>query len=135
MSDEKTIKPERPWVTPEEVKAYSELKTVQQRADNKLAIDISRAEQYVISYTHNTFEGLKTIPEPVKTAVLILSEAYGNNAVEASKDQFKSETFDDYSYTRESGLIDISLLDLGYLLDEWLVAQPTGKVTMRMRKL
>ena len=69
---------DRPWVTPEEVKEYSEIPAVQQRSDARLAVDITRAEQYVITYTHNSFkEG--DLPQAVKTAVLILAEAYGHN--------------------------------------------------------
>ena len=47
---------ERPWVTPQEVRDYSEIPSVQKRSDTRLAVDIARAEQYVITYTHNTFE-------------------------------------------------------------------------------
>ena len=54
MSENKKL--ERPWVTPEEVRDYSEFESVQKRTDKKLAIDISRAEQYVIDYTHTRFE-------------------------------------------------------------------------------
>lgn len=45
---------DRPWVTPEEVKEYSEIPAVQQRSDTRLTVDIARAEQYVITYTHNS---------------------------------------------------------------------------------
>ena len=64
---------ERPWVTPQEVRDYSEIPSVQKRSDTRLAVDIARAEQYVITYTHNTFESYKEIPPSIKTAVLILS--------------------------------------------------------------
>lgn len=45
----------RPWATPEEVREYSDIKAVQERTDERIAVDISRAEQYVISYTNNDF--------------------------------------------------------------------------------
>ena len=45
----------RPWVTPQEVRDYTEIKSVQERNDTRIAVDISRAEQYVISYTNNAF--------------------------------------------------------------------------------
>ena len=38
---------ERPWVTPEELKEYTEFEEVKNRADSKLKIDISRAESWV----------------------------------------------------------------------------------------
>ena len=47
---------ERPWATPEEVKEYTDYPSVKKRDDAKLKIDITRAEQYVISYTNNKFE-------------------------------------------------------------------------------
>lgn len=39
---------ERPWVTPEELKEYTEFEEVKNRADSKLKIDISRAESSII---------------------------------------------------------------------------------------
>lgn len=124
----------RPWVTPQEVKEYSEIPAVQQRSDARLMVDIARAEQYVITYTHNSFEDKEEIPAAVKTAVLILAEAYGHNAVVAAK-EVKSETFDDYSYTTEAKEISAEALDLAALLDEFVVKEPRNGVTLRMRKL
>ena len=60
---------DRPWVTPEEVREYSELPAVQQRSDTRLIVDIARAEQYVITYTHNSFKDAEELPQAVKTAV------------------------------------------------------------------
>lgn len=125
---------ERPWVTPQEVKDYSEIPAVQKRSDARLTVDIARAEQYVITYTHNSFKDLEEIPQAVKTAVLILAEAYGYNAVIAAK-EVKSETFDDYSYTAEASQISIGALDLAALLDDWVKSEPRNGVTLRMRKL
>lgn len=124
----------RPWVTPQEVKDYSEIPAVQQRSDARLTVDIARAEQYVITYTHNSFEDVEEIPQAVKTAVLILAEAYGNNAVVAAR-EVKSETFDDYSYTAEASQISVEALDLAALLDYYVKAEPRNGVTLRMRKL
>lgn len=130
----------RPWVTPEEVRAYSEIQSVQERSDERLAVDISRAEQYVITYTHNKFEGKGDLPAPVKTAVLLLAEAYASYANQmkaTSGGAFKSETFDDYSYSvGDTSLSEmISALDLPSLLDEYVIAGATAGVTMRMRRL
>ena len=124
----------RPWVTPQEVKDYSEIPAVQQRSDARLTVDIARAEQYVITYTHNSFEDVEEIPQAVKTAVLILAEAYGHNAVVAAR-EVKSETFDDYSYTAEASQISVEALDLAALLDDYVKAEPRNGVTLRMRKL
>lgn len=125
---------ERPWVTPQELKEYSEIPAVQQRSEMRLAVDISRAEQYVITYTHNSFAEVKELPQAVKTAVLILAEAYGHNSVIAAK-EFESETYDDYSYTSKSSEISIQALDLAALLDDFVKSEPRKGVTLRMRKL
>lgn len=122
----------RPWITPQEVKNYSEIQAVQERSDERLTVDIARAEQYVITYTHNSFE--KELPQAVKTAVLILAEAYGHNATIAAK-EVKSETFDDYSYTAETKQISIEALDLAALLDAYVLTEPRRSITMRMRRL
>lgn len=124
----------RPWVTSQEVKDYSEIAAVQKRSDARLTVDITRAEQYVITYTHNSFKDEEEIPTPVKTAVLILAEAYAHNAIVAAK-EVKSETFDDYSYTAEATQISVEALDLAALLDDYVIAEPRNGVTLRMRKL
>lgn len=125
---------ERPWVMPEEVKEYSEIPVVQKRSDARLVVDITRAEQYVITYTKNSFQDLEEIPQEVKMAVLILAEAYAHNAALAARD-IKSETFDDYSYTAETSQISIEALDLAALLDAYVKSEPRNGVTLRMRKL
>ena len=54
---------ERPWVTPEELKEYTEFEEVKNRADSKLKIDISRAESWVIDYCNNRFDDPEKYPE------------------------------------------------------------------------
>lgn len=125
----------RPWITPEDVREYTDHADVAGRNDVKLRVDIARAEGKVISITHNDFsddEKYPQIPEPVKIATILLAEAYAKNAIEASKKQIKSETFDDYSYSLESGMIDIDGLDLGYLLDDYVLDPKRGSVIFRM---
>lgn len=124
----------RPWVTPQEVREYSEIKSVQKRNDARLVVDISRAEQYVITLTHNDFSSYKEIPASVKTAVLILAEAYAHNAVLLSNNK-KSETFDDYSYTAESSGIPLDSLDISSLLDAYVLNESKNNINMRLRKL
>ena len=46
----------RPWVTPKDVKDYTEQEDVKNRPDEKLAFDITRAEQKIISITNNRFD-------------------------------------------------------------------------------
>lgn len=129
---------ERPWVTPAEVKAYTDYKAVSERDDAKLKVDISRAEQYVISYTNNSFASADILPEPVKTAVMLLAEAYAYNSSADAKTgskRMKSEAFDDYSYTADDVYLSIDDLDVKVLLDPYVMAEAKKGVTMRMRKL
>lgn len=126
---------QRPWAYPEEVQAYTDRASVQSRTPGKLAVDITRAEQYVIAYTNNDFadaEKYPEIPPAVKTAVILLAEHYGTTA--KSGGTMKSETFDDYSYTAAEGAL-IDLLDLRPLLDAFVLTAPKGGVTMKLRKL
>lgn len=124
----------RPWVTPQEVRDYSEIKSVQERTDARLAVDISRAEQYVISYTNNDFSDYEEIPQNVKTAVILLAETYGYNSVVSAR-ELTSETFDDYSYTAENSSKSFDTLGIEPLLEDFIKVKPKGDVTMRMRKL
>ena len=125
----------RPWAMPEEVRAYSDRGEIAARPDEKLAVDISRAEAYIIAYTNNAFpdEEYPEIPETVRTAVILLAESYG---VSAAKGQggMKSETYDDYSYTAAEGSLT-DILGLGPLLDGYVVAAARGGVTMKLRRL
>ena len=132
----------RPWVTPQEVRDWSEREAVTQRSDEKLRVDIFRAEQWVISYTRNTFsdpDRWPTIPEQVRIAVLILAEQYAANAANLGSagggGAFKSERFDDYAYTLADTDFQIDNLKLGALLDEFIETAGPGNVVMKMRKL
>lgn len=130
----------RPWVLPKEVKAYTDIEAVQQRTKAKLEMDIARAEQYVITYTHNRFTDYDEIPAPVKMAVILLAEAYAaysNQLKKTGGGALKSETFDDYSYTAGEGTFEdmVKALDLAALLDDFVIQQANGTVTMRMRRL
>ena len=130
----------RPWVLPKEVKAYTDIEAVQQRKKDKLEMDIARAEQYGITYTHNRFEGYDKIPGPVRTAVILLAEAYAsysNHLKKTGGGAVKSETFDDYSYTAGEGTFEdmVKALNLAALLDEFVVQQASGNMTFRMRRL
>jgi hypothetical protein len=131
---------DRPWVTPQDVKTYTDIQAVQARDDSKLAVDIMRAEQYVVTYTHNRFGDCDEIPAAVKTAVILLAEvyaSYANTLKETHCGAFKSETFDDYSYSVGDSTFEgiIKTLDLTALLDDYVISQANGGVTMRLRKL
>ncbi len=129
---------ERPWAVPADVISYSDYKQVQDRAEAKLRVDISRAEQYVIAYTNNDFSDLEAIPEPVKTAIILLAEAYAYNACADARSggrRMKSESFDDYSYSADDAYFNIDDLDVKVLLDPYVKVAARNGITMRMRKL
>jgi len=129
----------RPWVTPEEVRDYTEYAEVKNRTDERLAKDIQRAELYVIAYTRNKFDNAElfpVIPESVRLAVILIAEMYAFNAATGKGGSYKSETFDDYSYTLRDTDAKIDNLFLGPLLDEYVIGESAGTdVVMRMRKL
>ena len=129
---------ERPWAVPADVISYSDYKQVQDRAEAKLRVDISRAEQYVIAYTNNDFSDLEAIPEPVKTAIILLAEAYAYNACADARSggrRMESESFDDYSYSADDAYFNIDDLDVKVLLDPYVKVAARNGITMRMRKL
>lgn len=122
------------WVTPDDVREYSDIKAIQERTDKRLMTDIFRAQQYVVSYTNNDFSEYEEIPQSVKTAVILLAEIYGYNSVTSAK-ELKSETFDDYSYTAENSVRSISDSDIEPLLEKFVKAKAKNGVTMRLRRL
>lgn len=124
----------RPWVTPDDVRNYTERESVANRTDERLEVDIARAEQYVISYTNNLFECVDEVPGAVKTAVILLAEAYAWNTYLSTR-ELQSETYDEYSYTAGGESIDTGDLDLGSLLDPFIIEKPSGNVIVRLRRL
>lgn len=127
----------RPWVTPQEVKDYTDHEEVAAREEEKLKLDIARAELKVIRITKNHFrdEEYPVIPEAVRLAVVLAADAYAKNAVEKARKQIKSETFDDYSYTVGTAEIDLDSLGLEELLEAFVVAPERGNTILRIRSL
>lgn len=126
----------RPWVTPEEVRGYSDLASVQNRENVKLKIDIQRAESYIIHYCHHDFSDEKyagSVPKEVRMATLLLAEHYAYSKQNVGRKT--SETFDDYSYTTSDDQIEISTLGLEALLDQFVEDKADEHCIMRLRKL
>ena len=127
----------RPWVTPQEVRDWSERPGVKNRSDERLRVDIARAELWVLNYTRNRFFDDPEAPEPVRIAVLLLAEQYATTAAGgggSAGGMFKSERFDDYSYTLADSDFLIDNLKLADLLSEFVNAD-TGAMVMKIRKL
>ena len=126
----------RPWVTPKEVKEYSDLPSVQSRTDEKLKKDIQRAESYIIHYCHHDFSDEKYtggVPADVKMAAMLLAEHYAYS--KQNVDSKTSETFDDYSYTTSDSQIELSSLGLEALLEQFIEDKADEHFIMRLRKL
>lgn len=129
----------RPWITPGDIQKYTDSKKVKARSNTQLEFDISRAENYVISYTHNRFdteEYANNIPDDIKKALILLAEAYALKSVNASAEGImKSETFDDYSYTIATERTDlIADLQLGPMLEPYM-SNDSGDTNVKLRKL
>ena len=108
------------------------------KTDAQLAYDIARAEKYVIFHTHNKFDSDEyesELPSDVTMAVILLAEAYAKQAITQKEGIMSSETFDDYSYTVDTGSDIADSLGLGAMLEEYVLPEDQGKVDMKRRKL
>lgn len=128
----------RPWIEPEQVRDYTLSPKVEARTDSQLAYDIARAEKYVIFHTHNKFDSKEYesgLPSDVTMAVILLAEAYAKKAIVQKEGALSSETFDDYSYTIDTGTDMADSLGLGVILEEYVLPEDCGKTVMKLRKL
>lgn len=128
----------RPWILPDEIREYTSSQKVKGRTDSQLAYDIARAEKYVIFHTHNKFDAEEyenELPSDVTMAVILLAEAYAKQAIAQKDGAMSSETFDDYSYTIDTNSDVADSLGLGAMLDEYILPEDSGKVSMKLRKL
>ena len=125
----------RPWIEPHEVREYTTNPSVQQRSRARLLVDISRAEQYVITYCGHDFSDevlYPELPSSVRTAMLLITELYASNAeAEATgRSLLRSETNDDYSYTAQDVQTALDNLTVGPLLDPYVKKAPRRGVRM-----
>lgn len=128
----------RPWVTPEDVIIYSEYEKVQNRDINKLTLDISRAESYIIKRTNNDFsdsEKYPVIPEDIKTAVILITEFYAISATTDPQKRMQSETFKDYSYTISESMQSVDDIDIDGLISPYINPASRGTLDFKMRRL
>lgn len=128
----------RPWILPDEIREYTSSQKVKDRTNSQLACDIARAEKYVIFHTHNKFDSEEYesgLPSDVTMAVILLAEAYAKQAITQKEGIMSSETFDDYSYTVDTGSDIADGLGLGAMLEEYVLPEDQGKVVMKLRKL
>ena len=68
-------------------------------------------------------------------AIILVAEAYAKNTIEKAKKQIKSESFDDYSYTRGGGGGGGGGGGRGELLSDYFMSEGIGMMMMRLRAL
>lgn len=123
----------RPWITANELTDFSNHKEVIDTNSVRTTVLISLAESKIIAYCHHDFsddEIYPSIPEEVKNAALILSDALVYNDNLRNDVSIKSQTFDDYSYTAEETLVPVSFDELGLstLLDNYVLDNTSGNL-------
>lgn len=122
-------------ITPQQVKDYTDFPKVQERADAKLAFDITQAESDVFSYVGHRFTEPEYIPLPdeVKTALILLTEHYALIRTDkALVKGYTSEKLDDYSYTRKDGDVFVNKPEIANLLKSFVKGGSGGGVRLRV---
>lgn len=127
----------RPWVTPQEIKDYTDFEKVMARTEPKLQTDIVRAENYIIHRTNNNFQDDQKypgIPSDIKLATILVAEFYAN--IKDPQKRYQSETFEDYSYTISDGSdISVDDIDISALISPYICKEAVGTLDMKLRKL
>jgi len=124
-------------ITPQDVKDYTTSSKVKARTDVQLEVDIDRAELKLESMTGRKIDDsiFSPLPTNVKTFLILWAEYYAA-ASDFESIGMKSETFDDYSYTKDSAST-ISTPDTYSLIEDYIATggQIGTEVYMRMRRL
>lgn len=119
---------DRPFITPDDLTAYTSYSVVSERSESQLAVDITKAEVFAMHYCNRNFSDVEkgsVEAESLTLAVTLLAEMYAYNAaVKASAANsgsggraVKSENEKNYSYQLAD--IEESLLtleDIGVLV-------------------
>lgn len=118
----------RPWITVDDLSAFTEHEEVKNKSAVKTIVMIALAESKIINYCKQDFsnsEKYSEIPADVKNATLILADALCYNDSLQLTGKLQGETFDDYSYTIETvevstdfDILGISSLLAPYVIDE-----------------
>jgi hypothetical protein len=92
------------YITPADVKTYSEFGAVQNRPDSKLEKDILRSETEIFAYCGHKFDDAEKYPsgppEEVRLAIILLAEYYAlTSSDESFAKGYKSERIGNYSYS------------------------------------
>lgn len=124
-------------IVPQDVKDYTTSSKVKARTDEQLNIDIGRAELKLEAMTGRKTDDpiFSPLPAQIETFLILWSEYYGA-ASDFESTGIKSETFDDYSYTKEKATT-IPIPDTNNLIENYKIenAQVGKEIFMRMRRL
>ncbi|MBC6308122.1 DUF3199 family protein [Listeria sp. FSL L7-1582] len=127
------------YITPQELKSYSEFEAVQDRSDGSLLLDIIEAESELESTLRQPISEVldvdEKLPEKLRIALLKLAQFFALiNSDDSIQKGYTSEKMSDYSYTIGSGdslkKPDISGLINGFINED---VQKLKKGLFRMR--
>ncbi|MBC1233156.1 DUF3199 family protein [Listeria booriae] len=127
------------YITPKELKTYSEFESVQERSDESLLLDIIEAESDLESTLRQPISEVldvdEKLPEKLRIALLKLAQFFALiNSDDSIQKGYTSEKMSDYSYTIGSGdslkKPDISGLINGFINED---VQKLKKGLFRMR--
>lgn len=93
-------------ITPEEIKDYTSFAAVKKRSDGQLKSDILEATVEAKGIVGHDFSGPEytPLPDEVRLALIKLAQFYALiNADESMTKGYKSERFENYSYTLPDG--------------------------------
>ena len=121
-------------ITPEEVKSYTAFSKVKKRDDAQLKLDILEATVEAKAIVGHNFSDEKytPLPDEVKLALLKLAQFYALiNSDEAMTKGYKSQRFENYSYTLADGE-SIRKPDLSSLLKDFVIEpEPVEPINKR----
>lgn len=121
-----------PFLTPTEVKDFTEIAQIKSLPDNKVGYAILEAESEVFAHCGHDFSDqtkYPTLPDPVKLAILKLSQFYCLQTFdEATLKAIKSQNIGDYSYSTD-GLIKP---DTHNLLSNYVESFKGGNTRLRL---
>lgn len=127
------------YITPKELKTYSEFESVQERSDESLLLDIIEAESDLESTLRQPISEVLDVdgklPEKLRIALLKLAQFFALiNSDDSIQKGYTSEKMSDYSYTIGSGdslkKPDIAGLINGFINED---VQKLKKGLFRMR--
>lgn len=115
------------------MRGYTDRADVKQRSDEKLAVDIARAQSYIAHYTNCEYG--PDAPVAVKTSAILLAEYYAGQQAAGRDRALKSEKLDDYAYTVADDADPATLLGLHALLSPHIKKGARAATELRLRRL